>query len=65
MLILSVLSDIEYFFRPVIEFFGDLWNTIKDFFLQYMSENVFNILIFGIGVAILLIIVLAIMNRDN
>ena len=65
MLILDVLADLEYFFRPIIEFFSDIWTSIRDFFLQYMSENVFNVLIFGIGIAILLIIILAIMNKDN
>ncbi len=63
-MILSIWTDIQEFFRPITDFFGDLWNSIRDFFLQYMSEDVLTILIFGILVAIILIVVLAIMNRN-
>lgn len=64
LMILSIWTDIQDFFRPVTDFFTDLWNSIRDFLLQYMSQDVLTILIFGIVVAIILIIVLAIMNKS-
>ena len=64
MIIANVLDDLLDFFAPVIDLFKDLWTDISNFFLQYMSQNVFNILVFGIVVAIILIIVLAVINRD-
>ena len=63
-MILSIWTDIQDFFRPVTDFFTDLWNSIRDFLLQYMSQDVLTILIFGIVVAIILIVVLAIMNKN-
>ncbi len=64
MIVLNVLEPIIEFFEPVISFFKDIWNDIHSFLLQYMSQDVFNIFVFGILVAIALIIVLAIMNRN-
>ena len=64
MIIANILDDVLDFFSPVIDLFKDLWTDISNFFLQYMSQNVCNILVFGIVVAIILIIVLAVINRD-
>ena len=64
LMILSIWTDIQDFFRPVTDFFTDLWNSIRDFLLQYMSQDVLTVLVFGIVVAIILIIVLAVMNRN-
>lgn len=64
MLILDILDDTKDFFEPFMIFLTNLWNTIKGFFLQYMSIDAFNILFFGIAVAVILMIVLAIMNRN-
>ena len=63
-MILSIWTDIQDFFRPITDFFTDLWNYIHDFLLQYMSQDVLTVLVFGIVVAIILIIVLAVMNRN-
>ena len=63
-MISSIWTDIQDFFRPITDFFIDLWNSIRDFLLQYMSQDVLTILIFGIVVAIILIVVLAIMNKN-
>ena len=64
MLILDILDDTKDFFEPFMIFLTNLWNTMKGFFLQYMSIDAFNILFFGIAVAVILMIVLAIMNRN-
>ena len=64
LMILSIWTDIQDFFRPITDFFTDLWNSIRDFLLQYMSQDVLTVLVFGIVVAIILIIVLAVMNRN-
>ena len=64
MLILDILDVTKDFFDPFMTFFNNLWNAIKGFFLQYMSIDAFNILFFGIAVAVILMIVLAIMNRN-
>ncbi len=63
MLILDFLDTINDFFRPVISFFQEFWNQIRAFLLQYMPGDVINILVFGILVAIILIVVLAIVNQ--
>ena len=64
MLILDILDDTKDFFEPFMTFLTNLWIAIKGFFLRYMSIDAFNILFFGIAVAVILMIVLAIMNRD-
>ena len=51
MLILDILDDTKDFFEPFMTFLNNLWNAIKGFF-------------FGIAVAVILMIVLAIMNRN-
>ena len=63
MLVLDILDTINDFFRPVISFFQGIWDQIRNFLLQYMPGDVINILVFGILIAISLIVVLAIVNR--
>ncbi len=63
MLTNNIFNELLEFFRPVLDFFKDIWADIQSFFLQYVSEDVFNILVFGIVVAMVLIIVLAVINR--
>ena len=63
MLILDILDTINDFFKPVISFFQGIWDQIRNFLLQYMPGDVINILVFGILIAISLIVVLAIVNR--
>lgn len=64
MIILSMFDPIIDFFKPIITFFKDIWNDINSFLLQYLSQDVLNIFIFGILVAVILIVVLAIINRN-
>lgn len=65
MIILNIFDTFLEFINPIMEFFKDLWFDFSSFFLQYLSEDVFNILVFGILIAIALIIVLAIINNRN
>jgi len=60
----DIWEDTVDFFDPIIQFFKDLWNNINHFLLQYMSQDVLNVLVFGIVITFILIIVLAIMNRN-
>jgi len=64
MIILDFFEPITEFFEPIISSFKDIWNDITSFLLKYMSQDVLNILVFGILIAIILIIVLAIMNKN-
>ena len=64
MLMLNVFDPILDFFEPIITFFKELWYDINSFFLQYMPQNVLNIIVFGILIAMILIIVLAIVNKN-
>ncbi len=63
MYFLDIASSINEFFDPVISFFKEIWGNIQHFLLQYMSSDVLNILVFGILIAVVLIIVLAVVNR--
>ena len=63
MLVLDFLDTINDFFKPVISFFQGIWDQIRNFLLQYMPGDVINILVFGVLIAIILIVVLAIVNR--
>ena len=63
-MILNIFDDLQDFFSPVVDFFVNIWHSIQDFFLQYMSQGAFNIFIFISIVAIILFVVLAIINRD-
>lgn len=65
MMILDFASDAKEFFSPLLDLMKDLWSNINGFLLQYMPQNVASILIYGILIAIALIIVLAIMNKNN
>jgi len=68
MIILNFFNDflnaLSEFIDPIVSTVKDLWYDFSSFFLRYMSEDVFNILVFGILIAIILIIVLAVMNRN-
>lgn len=63
MLIMDVFSMVQSFFKPILDFFYDIWYQLNSFLLQYMSQEVINIFLCGIGFALLLIIILAIMNH--
>ena len=63
MLNLDILDAASDFFHPIISFFQGIWDQIRSFLLQYMPGDVINIFIFGILIAIILIVVLAIVNR--
>lgn len=62
--ILTIKGDFTSLFNSIKEFFIGIWEKIEGFFLQYLSQDVFNIFIFGIVVILILFILLAIMNRD-
>ncbi len=63
MLSLDFLESINTFLEPIFNFFKEIWNNIQGFLVQYMPEDVVNVLIYGIIVAIILIIVLAVINK--
>lgn len=63
MMILDIWQDTLDFFEPIVTFFKNIWNDINTFLLQYMSQDVLNIFVFGILIAIILFVILAVMNR--
>lgn len=63
MLTFDIQNQVLSFLQPFLDFFKNIWFEIRSFFLQYMSADVFNIFALGIGFALLLIIILAIMNH--
>lgn len=60
----TLWDEIGNFFDPIIDFFRDLWTSIQDFLLQYMSQEVLNIFILLILVGIVMFVVLAIINKN-
>ncbi len=64
MIILSIFDPILDFLKPITDFFKETWYDINAFLLRYMPQDVLNIIIFGILVAIILIVVLAIVNKN-
>lgn len=64
MMMLNVFTPIIDFFKPITDTVKEVWYDINSFLLRYMPQDVLNILIFGIIVAIILIVVLAIVNKN-
>lgn len=68
-IVLNILVDLWDtfldFIEPLTSFFKEAWQDINSFLLRFMSQDVLNILAFGIIIAILLIVVLAVMNNKN
>lgn len=64
MLNLSLKDELLDLLEPVITFFKDIWLDMRSFCLQFMSEDVFNIFIFGVFIVFLMLVALAIINHD-
>lgn len=68
-MILNILTDLWDtfldFIEPLTSFLKETWSDLNTFLLKYMSQDVMNILAFGIVVAIILIVVLAVINNKN
>ncbi len=64
MLNLSLKDELLDLLEPVITFFKDIWLDMRSFCLQFMSEDVFNIFIFGVFIVFLMLVTLAIINHD-
>ncbi len=63
-MILSVTNDILSIFNPIKNFFIDIWRSFQGFFLRYVSEETFNIILLAVIVIIVMCVLLAIMNRN-
>ena len=64
MLSLSLKDELLDLLEPVITFFKNIWLDMRSFCLQFMSEDVFNIFIFGVFIVFLMLGALAIINHD-
>ena len=64
MLNLRLKDELLDLLEPVITFFKDIWLDMRSFCLQFMSEDVFNIFIFGVFIVFLMLVTLAIINHD-
>ena len=61
-MILSITDDIMSIFNPIKNFFINTWQSIQDFFLKYISEETFNIILLGIIAVIVICVLLAIIE---
>ena len=64
MMILNLKDELLNFLEPIVDFFKYVWQDIQNFCLQYMSQDVFNILIFALIIGMIMLVALAIINRD-
>ena len=62
--ILTIKGDLTSIYVEFKDFFINIWNSIHDFFLKYMSEEIFSVSVLAVGVIIVIFILLAIMNRN-
>ena len=62
--ILTLKGDLNVFFDDISKFFINIWNSIEGFFLQYMSQQIFNVFIMAIIIIIITFIFIAIINRN-
>ena len=64
MMILNLKDELSNFLEPIVSFFKTIWQDIQNFCLQYMSQDVFNIFIFALIIGMIMLVALAIINRD-
>ena len=64
MMILNLKDELLNFLEPIVDFFKSVWQDIQNFCLQYMSHDVFNIFIFALIIGMIMLVALAIINRD-
>lgn len=64
MMILNLKDELLNFLEPIVDFFKSVWQDIQNFCLQYMSQDVFNIFIFVLIIGMIMLVALAIINRD-
>ncbi|MBD9075042.1 hypothetical protein EGP91_03450 [bacterium] len=64
MMILNLKDELLNFLEPIVDFFKSVWQDIQNFCLQYMSQDVFNIFIFALIIGMIMLVALAIINRD-
>ena len=63
-MLLSVTNDFMSIINSIKHFFINIWQSIQGFFLRYVSEQTFNIILLALIVVIVLCVLLAIMNRN-
>lgn len=63
--IFSLQGELSSLWSNIQKFFTNIWDSIKTFALQYLSETAFNVLVYALIVLIILFIILAVMNRNN
>ena len=64
MMILNLKDELLNFLEPIVDFFKSVWQDIQNFCLQYMSQDVVNIFIFALIIGMIMLVALAIINRD-
>ena len=63
-MLLSVTNDFMSIINSIKHFFINIWQSIQGFFLRYVSEQTFNVILLGIIALIIILVLLAIMNRN-
>ena len=64
MMTLNLKDELSNFLEPIVSFFKTIWQNIQNFCLQYMSQDVFNIFVFVLIIGMILLVALAMINRD-
>ncbi len=63
-MVLTIKSDFLSIFGSIKNFLIQIWQSIEGFFLKYMSEQTFNIVLLALIIIIVLFVIIAIMNRN-
>ena len=65
MFILSIQTDIQDFFEPLLDAFANTWDMIKHFFLKFMDAETLNILFYALIVLAVMLILMAVINKND
>lgn len=63
-MIMSLKLELYYLWDWIVRTVTKIWSSIEGFFLRFMSPTTFLVLIYALVVIIIMLIVLAIVNRN-
>ena len=63
-MILNLKDELLNFLEPIIDFLKSIWQDIQSFCLQYINQDVFNIFVFALIIGMIMLVALAIINRN-
>ena len=63
--ILSIQTDIYDFFEPLLDAFSDAYDMIMHFLLKFMDPETLKVFFVALGILALILVVMAIINKNN